>query len=164
MLLVPQDEWSDTLWFEVKELIYDPALAEHLGVDPSLVPAKPDLPTFYQNYSAAHANNRAHLWAMVGAEDKFLGYAGLNKLVLGEWEISTIVADPRRRSSGLGFRAGLKTLKWAFEEDEAEWVFATVPPDHDVRSMAIRCGFRPFGSVVLMDRPAWNKRWAGRIR
>lgn len=163
MKLIHLADMTPELWFEAWEVMYSPYLGDHMGVDPNLTASRPSLSDFYRNIMAAHEAGRFEAWAIV-TEDGFKGYTLLDKSV-GEWEVGSVLADPSDWNSGIGVRATLHALKWAFEEDESEWVVAfTQGKDPNVPRILRRGGFRPLFNYHVMDRDTWNARWAGRVK
>jgi RimJ/RimL family protein N-acetyltransferase len=161
--LVHLRDLTDEQWHNVHSLMFDPRMAEHTGVSPELIAAKPDLVTFYRNLMMAHKADRFEAWAIM-RNDKFYGYTLLDKSAWGEWELGTILTDPDNWGSGVGAKAGLLAMKWAFEKDNSEWVLAFVQNrDPKVRPMLIKAGFRPLSHALVMDKPTWERKWAGRI-
>jgi RimJ/RimL family protein N-acetyltransferase len=159
--LIPLDEMTPDLWYDAWTTMYDPGLADHMGVDPNLVRVPPTLKEFYQNIMDAHRAGRFMGWAIT-AGGVFKGHAILDKQ-LGEWEIGTVLVDPADWNSGLGARATLRACQWAFEEDGAEWVIAfTQGRDPKVPELLHRAGFRPFMHFHVASKDTWDARWRAR--
>lgn len=161
MKFVPLDEMTPAQWHSAWGVMFDQFLGDHMGVDPALLAQKPTLEQFYDNIMAAHADHRFEAWAIVEG-DTYKGHTTLDRQV-GEWEIGTVLADPADWNSGTGVRATLHALKWAFEEDGAEWVVAfTQGKDPNVTRILHRGGFRPLMHFHVMDRETWDARWRAR--
>lgn len=161
MTFVPLKEMTPPQWFRAWQSMYDPAMGEHMGVDPALIAARPTLEQFYENIMRAHESGRFQAWA-IEKGGEFKGYTLLDKTV-GEWEVSGVLVDPRDWGSGIGARATLHALKWAFEEDSAPWVVAfTQGKDPRVPEMLHRGGFRPLMNFHVMDAETWDARWRAR--
>lgn len=164
MKMVPLTELTDDQWYDIKELMFDPSMGSHMGTNPQVLAAKPDLEDFYRMVKIAYETNRYNLWAITDSDGEFLGYVVLDKGTFNEWEIGAVLADPDMWSSGVGVKATLRAMKWVFEEDNAEWLLAfTQGKDPRVRNMLIKGGFRPLSNSLVMDKPTWNDRWAGRL-
>jgi RimJ/RimL family protein N-acetyltransferase len=161
--LIHLRDLTDEQWSDVHRLMFDPRMAEHTGVSAELIAAKPDLVSFYRNIMMAHKADRFQGWAIVRGDD-FLGHAILDKSALGEWELSCVLLDPDDWGTGIGVKAALHALNWAFEKDKTQWVYASVRnKDPKVRRILRKGGFREFSNILLMDAPTWESRWQGRV-
>lgn len=161
MQLVPITDMSPPLWYEVWNAVFDPQMGDHIGADPRIVAMKPSLEVFYQNFMNAVASGNFMAWAIV-KDGRYRGHVTLEKSA-GEWEIGTVLVDPKDWNSGMGVRATLGGLKWAFEENGAEWVIAfTQGKDPKIPQYLHRGGFRPFMHFHVMDRATWDARWRAR--
>jgi len=164
MKLVPLDEMTPEQWYRAWKTMFDPAMAEHVGISPEILAAKPHLEDFYSNIMGAYQQGRYRAWAIIGSGGDFKGYTLLDRTV-GEWEITTVLLDPQDWGRGLGARASLRAGRWAFEEDNAEWVVAfTQGKDPTVADQLKRGGFRPLMNFLVMDRATWNARWRARSK
>jgi RimJ/RimL family protein N-acetyltransferase len=163
MKFVPLDEMTPPLWYHAWNAMFDQDLGDHMGVNPEIIASKPPLEVFYQRVMDSHAEGRFMAWAIV-VGDEFKGYTLFDK-TFGEWEIGTVLIDPKDWGSGLGARATLKALRWAFEEQDIEWVVAfTQGKDPKVAELLHRGGFRPFLHFHVLDKPTWHARWRARRR
>lgn len=163
MELVHLRDLTDEQWHDVYQLMFDPRMAAQTGVNPAFIENKPSLVDFYRNLTMAFKSEKFNGWAIM-RDGIFKGYTVLDKTQFGEWEVGTILLDPDDWGGGMGVRAALQALKWAFEKDNAEWVVAKVQnQDPKVERILQRGGFRAFSNILLMDKPTWNERWKGRI-
>lgn len=162
MRFVPLDEMTPEHWYLAWSTMYDPKTAEHVGVNPAITAAKPPLEAFYTNIMAAFKSGSFRAWAILKGDD-FKGYTLLDKSVLGEWEIVTVLPNPSDWRTTIGIRATQHALKWAFEEDGAGWVIAfTQGKDPSLTAQLHRGGFRPFAHFHILDRETWDARWRAR--
>ena len=162
MKLVPLDEMTPEQWYRAWSTMFNPQVAEHVGVNPAIIAARPSLEDFYQNVMAVHRAGTFEAWAILRGEE-FRGYTLLDKSAVGEWEIVTVLTDPADWGSGLGARATIKAVKWAFEVADSEWVVAfTQGRDPRVHENLVRGGFRPFANLLVLDRQTWDARWRAR--
>ena len=162
MRYVAIEEFDDQQWHDCWRVMYDPDLAAHMGVATELVATPPTLVQFYDNITKAVQEGRFQLFAAVSDEGKYLGHAVLDKR-LGEWELGVVLRDRSDWGSGIGARLAMYALRWAFEEDGAEWVVAfTQGMDLNVPRLLKRGGFRPFANMLLMDRRTFIERWGGK--
>jgi RimJ/RimL family protein N-acetyltransferase len=160
---VPITELSDKHWYQAYLTMFNPKLARHMGVDPLLIANPPSLVQFYQNLMNAHKEGRFMAWGII-REDEYLGHTLLDK-TCGEWEIGTVLKDEKLWGSGLGVRATLRALKWAFEEQDIEWVVAfTQGRDPKVPDLLRRGGFRPLFNYHVMHRDVWKQKWGRRSK
>jgi hypothetical protein len=159
MTLTPIEELTDRQWYDAYMTVYDRDLAFEIGTDPRLVMNPPTLVQFYENIMAAVNAGTFKAWAILDG-DRYRGHTILDKSG-GEWEVGTVIPLDADRSTGAGVRATLHALRWAFLEDESEWVTAFVnhPNTDQVRDFLIRGGFRKFMHFYVMDRSAWETRW-----
>ena len=161
MKFIPLDEMSPELWYDAWETMFDPHLANHMGIDPALLQAKPTLQDFYRNIMVAHNAGRFEGWAIVAGE-QFLGYTILDKRV-GEWESATVLKDEKDWSSGKGAIATMHAFSWAFETDGAEWVVAyTQGKDPRVIEMHEKAGYKRLMNFWVFPRSLWFDRWKPR--
>lgn len=154
---------NDAQWAKAHETFYSLRLLRHMGTDPNAIPEKPTLLNFYSNIMSAIEAGKFKAWAVLDANGDYLGHSILDK-TSGEWEMGAVIADENRWSSGIGVKAALTALKWAFEEDGAEWVVSFVTStDPRVKGMVERGGFKPLFHFHVMHRDTWYEKWHPRM-
>lgn len=154
MQLVHLNDMTPEHWFHAWNAMYDPYLADYMGVQEELVQNKPELPDFYRNITNAHAQGKFQGWAIL-KDDEFRGYTLLDKTV-GEWESGTVLANQEDWSTGLGVFPTFHAWRWAFEEDGAEWVVAfTNGTDPKVMRMHEKIGYKRLLHFWVMSRDNW---------
>ena len=160
MKYVPLSELSDEHWYEAYLTVYDRKLAQYMGTDPRFVVNPPSLVDFYNNITAHMQNGTFMGWAIVDDDENYLGHAILDKST-GEWELGVVVPDESRRGTGIGIRAAIYAMNWAFENPECEWViaYANHPSTDFMRKFLIRAGFRKMMNFYVIDRPTFEERW-----
>ena len=162
MKLVPIEQLSDENWAQAHDTMYDPDLAAHMGSDPALL-QKPTLQEFYCNIMNAVEDGKFRAWALIASDGSYQGHAVLDKSS-GEWEMGAVLKDPALWSRGYGVKAALHAMRWAFEEDHADWVIAfTHGKDPRVYDIVARGGFRPFMHFWAMPKEVWADKWARRM-
>lgn len=160
MRIVPIEELSDAHWADAHKAMYDPKLAEHMGSDPNLIRTPPSLEQFYMNVMDAVEAGKFKAWALLDDDDTYVGHTVLDKSS-GEWESGTMLWNPQHWGSGLGVRATLYALRWAFETDGADWVIAfTNGVDPRVIRMHEKAGYQRFMHFWIFSRHTWETRWA----
>jgi RimJ/RimL family protein N-acetyltransferase len=162
MRFVPLEEMTPEHWYQAWSTMYDPKTADHVGVNPEITAARPPLETFYVNIMNAHRTGIFRAWAIL-KDSEFKGYTLLDKSAVGEWEVVTVLPNPADWGSGIGARATIHAVKWAFETDDANWVIAfTQGKDPKIPKILHRAGFRPFANFHVMDKETWDARWRAR--
>lgn len=159
MRLVPLGELTDAHWFEAWRTVYDPALAMEVGTNPQLIMTPPTLVEFYRNLTGAMEAGNFMGWGIIDG-DRYLGHAVMDRTG-GEWELGVVIPEQDDRHRGTGVRAALHALRWAFEDQGAEWVVAFVNHPHTdyVRDILTRGGFRKLMHFFVMDSATWDERW-----
>lgn len=164
MTLIHALDFNDRQWYDAHLMMYNRDLSFHMGVDPRHIVNPPSLVDFFKNITAAIEAKMFNAWGILSDDGEFLGYVYLDKSTVGEWEVGTVIADPEKRNRGTGVQATLQAMKHVFEVEDSHWCVAfTQGKDPKVRAMLIRGGFIPFANYLVMDRPTWNERWAGRV-
>lgn len=162
-MYIPLTDMTDAQWHDAWDTMFNPKLAAHMGVNPDIIANRPTLVQFFQNIMAAYDANKFRAWGIV-RDGEYLGHVVLDKSAIGEWEVGTSVRNPENWNSGIGVRATLHALQWAFEEDGAEWVVAyTQGEDLNVPRILKRGGFRRLANLWVMDQRTWQDRWAKRL-
>ena len=134
-----------------------------MGGDPAALPPKPPLLQFYSTIMDAVEAGQFMAWGIISPDDKYVGHTILDKST-GEWEMGTVLVDESLWGSGIGVRAALTALKWAFEEDDAEWVISFVnSKDPRVERIVQKGGFRKLLHFWVMDKPTWDAKWRSRM-
>lgn len=159
MTYIPLQDLTDEQWAQAHKAFYSLELIREMGG------AVPDRTLSLQEfYNWAHDEMEAdklHGWAIVDDEE-YLGHVLLVR-PQGEWEVGVAIVDKSLRGSGVGVRAGLYALRYAFEELEAEQVVAFANnPDSGVREMLLRMDFKPMFHFLYINHDAWEVRWSRR--
>lgn len=99
-------------------------------------------------------------WAIIDKDDEYIGHAILDKSS-GEWELGVVVPDETRRGYGIGLRAAIYALNWAFKNEDTQWVvaWANHPGTDFMRKFLTRAGFKKLMNFFVIDRPTFEKRW-----
>lgn len=161
MKLVPIEKLTDDQWEQAWNVMYSLKLARHMGNDTWI--QKPDLLSFYNNIMDAVEAGRFKAWGVIDEYGDYHGHTVLDKST-GEWEMGTVLANEELWSSGIGVRAAAYAMRWAFEEDGANWVIVfTNGRDPRVHSMVERAGFEKFMHFRVMSKRTWNERWKDRV-
>lgn len=158
---IPLEEMNDTQWAAMYAASYSPELIEVMGgtVPDTVIP----LQDFYNKAMDEVEQKQLVGWAIVD-DEAYLGHMFLVR-PHSEWEVGVALVDKETRGHGVGVRAGLYALRFAFEELGAEQVMAfTIAPDGKVKEYVTRMGFRPFLNFMYMPKEVWNDRWAGRVK
>lgn len=166
MKLVPASEFSVEDWFSAYKVVYNAELAPLMGWDfPALGETPPSFTEFFDDWQSKSKAGNLFAWGVFDADGKFVGYTILHRTpAVPEWELGTAIADASKRRAGIGVRATLHALKYAFEELNAEWVWAiSEVKNKEVESILERGGFRRFAHFYLMRHDDFEERWAGRI-
>lgn len=153
------DDLTDAQWEQAHKAFYSLELTrEQGGTLPDVVPS---LQEFYNTTWDAIDSGDLVGWAIVD-DERYLGHALLVH-PHGEWEVGVAVADKQNRGTGMGLRAALYALRYAFEELEAEHVVAfTNNPNSDIRDILLRGGFKPLFHFLYITKDTWEERWARR--
>ena len=135
-----------------------------MGTDPALYMSPPSIVNFYEMTTQRVAQGTLQAWLFYSVKDEPVGYVLLDK-AKGEWELGIAISKVEERNKGLGVRATLHALKWAFEEAHVRWVTAfTQGKDLKVPQMIKRMGFEKLYHFWVMTPEVWEATWAGRIR
>lgn len=123
----------------------------------------PTLQAFYNKMMDELEAKRIYAWAILRDEE----YIGHTILVShqNEWEAGVALANEEDWGSGIGIRAILYALRFAFEELGLKQVIAfTNGADGKARDITIRGGFRPFFHFLMMPVEVWDAKWRGRVK
>lgn len=160
--LVPIENLTDDQWRDAHDAFYSLKLARHMGTDAAQMPPKPDLLTFYSKVMDGVERGVFRAWAIL-RDGKYVGHTILDK-GSGEWEMGTALVDEGLWSSGIGVKAALHAMRWAFEEDNADWVIAfTNGKDPRVKEIVEKGGFRRFAHFWIMPKETWDAKWRPRM-
>lgn len=161
MKIIPIPELTDEQWAQAHEAFFSLKNARRMGTDPNLMPPTPTLLQFYSQIMDRVEAGTFMGWAAIEG-DKYVGHAVLDK-TSGEWEFGVMIQDETKINSGLGARLTLKALRELFENTDAQWAMAFInATDPNVKTMAVRFGFRPFLHFYLLSRCMWNFKWGTR--
>lgn len=161
MTLKHLKDFTDEDWYYAHQIMYDPDVMRVMGA--SEMQNNPlTLVSFYEHSIRSHARGILEGWLII-QHDERVGYVVLDKRN-GEWELGVAIHKPELRGKGVGVKAALQAVKWAFEDDGAEWVTAfTQGTDPKVPRMIERMGFRRLYHIWVMDKATWDERWSGRV-
>ena len=164
MRMVPIQDFNDTDWYNAYQIVYHVETNEIMGTDPEIYTHPPTIVGFYEVATQKVEQEKIQGWLFYDSEDVPTGYVVLDK-TKGEWELGIAIWDPEKRGTGIGVRATLHALKWAFEEKKLKWVTAfTQGTDLKVPQMIKRMGFEKLYHFWVMTPQIWDERWAGRIK
>ena len=162
MKIIPVTDFSDSDWYHAYKFVYDKETNEVMGTDPANYTNPPTIVGFYEMTTQKVEQGILQAWLFF-SKDKPVGYVLLDK-TKGEWELGIAITDPDART-GIGVRAALHALKWAFEEKKLKWVTAfTQGRDLKVPQMMRRMGFEKLYHFWVMTPEAWESNWAGRLK
>lgn len=153
------EDLTDDQWAQAHKAFYSLELTrEQGGTLPDVIPS---LQEFYNTTQDVIEAGNLVGWAIVD-DEKYLGHALLVR-PQGEWEVGVAVADKQDRGTGMGLRAALYALRYAFEELEAEHVVAFANnPNGVMRDILLRGGFKPLFHFLYITKEGWEERWARR--
>lgn len=157
----PLQEMSDEEWGEAHKAFYSLKLTRKMGGPTDYV--TPSLQEFYNTMMDEFDKERLVGWAIIRDGE----YVGHTVLVCphGEWEVGTALVDEGDWGSGLGVRATLYALRFAFEELGAQQVIAfAYNPDGESRGYLERGGFRPMMNFLMMPVEVWDARWKDKVK
>lgn len=162
MRYVKLEDMSDSMWEASHKAYYSLELAREMG---GVINERPPLQDFYNTMMDEIEAGRLIGWALISDEnDEYLGHTVLVK-PHGEWEVGTALVSKSDWGSGMGVRATLHALRYAFEEMGAKQVIAfALNPSGVSKDYLIRGGFRPFLNFLLMPVEVWESRWKGRVK
>lgn len=153
-------ELSDTEWEQLYHGSYNLKVIREMGGDGG---DKPPLQDFYNEQMDRIEAGDLVAWA-IRKDDEHLGHIMLVKSS-GEWEIGVAIIDDERWGSGVGIRAGLYALGFAFEELGAQQVIAfSYGRDPNTKEQFMRIGFRPLSSFLYMPVEVYDTKWRGKIK
>lgn len=160
--LVPIEQLTDEQWATAHDAFYSLRMARHMGTDPAQMPPKPDLLTFYNMVMDNLEAGRFRAWVLF-KDGEYVGHTILDK-GNGEWEMGTALFDEDLWHTGIGVKATLHALRWAFEEDGSDWVIAFVNSrDPRVKEVVRKGGFKPFAHFWVMSKETWDAKWRPRM-
>ena len=162
MILKHLNEFTDEDWFHAHQIMYDPAVNEIMGAQ-EVISNPLTLVSFYEYSIRANKRGLLEGW-LIFSDDAPVGYVILDKRN-GEWELGIAIQTEANRNAGIGVRAGLQAMKWAFETDGSEWVTAfSQGTDTRVPRMMERMGFRRLYHIWVMDMATWYDKWSGSVK
>ena len=160
MKLVPVERLSDQQWQAAWDMMYDLKLTRHIGTENPQ--PKPPLQVFYNEMMDAVERGTLKAWGVVGEDGTYHGHTVLEKST-GEWEMGTVLGNEELWGSGIGFRAAMYALRWAFDHG-AQWALAFVRSrDPRVAEMVEKVGFKKFMHFYVLSRETWDERWASKV-
>lgn len=161
MKLVPASEFDLDLWVAAYAATYNPDLQYEMGLDPE---TQVDFLTFYDDTMGKIRKGTLHGWAVFNGEGEFAAYQMLSlHPSFKEWEVISSVTDRKYVNSGIGIRSHIATVRFAFEELGAQWVWAiSVNRVPSVVSLLERFGYVPFGHVHLLYKDWFARKWGGK--
>lgn len=155
-------KFTDQDWYDAHRIMYDPDVNQVMGAQ-EVINNPLTLVSFYEHSIRMYDRGLLQGW-LIFSNDEPKGYVVLDKRN-GEWELGVAIQKEQDRNAGLGVRAGLGAMKWAFEADGSEWVTAfTQGTDTNVPRMMERMGFRRLYHIWVFDKATWDARWSGRVR
>lgn len=159
LIYKPLEELSDEEWGKAHEAFYSPELTAEMGG----IPQEPvPLQEFYNTTMDSIENGSLVAWAII-KDDEYLGHMLLVN-GSGEWEIGVALVDENRWGSGVGIRAGLYALRFAFEELGAQQVIAfALGRNPNNKAQFERIGFRPFLNFLMMPIEVYDSKWRDRL-
>lgn len=165
MKLVPVTEFDVNQWVETYEAVFNPEMAQRMGWDyVALGESPPSFTEFYDDMRARISSGDMYSWGIYNSDDKMVGYNTLARTRdVPEWEIGTAVSDVGARNSGVGVRAHLEVLDFAFRSLQAEWVWAiSEVQSPEVERILERGGYKRFAHFYLMHKDWYEARWGRR--
>lgn len=161
LIYKPLKELSDEEWAEAHKAFYSLKLTRKMGGSTDYV--TPPLQEFYNAMMDEIEAERLIGWAII-RDGEYIGHTVLVNTP-GEWEIGVALANEEDWGSGVGIRAGLYALRFAFEELGAQQVIAfAYNPDGEARGYIERVGFRPMMNFLMMPVEVWNAKWKGKVK
>jgi RimJ/RimL family protein N-acetyltransferase len=155
-------EFTDEDWFNAHQIMYDQAVMDVMGSQ-ERIPNPPTLVTYYEYSIRAHERGALEGW-LIYKGDEPLGYVLLDSSN-GEWELGVAIRNASDRNRGVGIRAVLHALRWAFETKGVEWVTAfSLGTDTKVPRMLKKFGFRRLYHFWVLDKATWFDKWSGRLK
>lgn len=151
---------TDAQWADAHAGFYNLKVVREMGGE---IYTPLSLHEFYDETMTEIEEGRLVGWAIIKG-DEYLGHMMLvNKS--GEWEIGVAIIDEARWGSGVGIRAGLYALRFAFEELGTKQVIAFFQGRNpDTKEQFLRIGFRPFLNFLIMPVEVYDTKWRGRIK
>lgn len=156
---IPLQEMDDSMWQEAHKAFFSLELNREMGGGGTEVLPLQD---FYNSTMDEIEAGNLVGWAIADGEE-YLGHMLLVR-PQGEWEVGVALASKERRGSGIGVRACLYALRYAFEELGAQQVIAFAHnPNGVAGDMLLRGGFVSMFHFLYMNRDMWRARWGGRV-
>ena len=155
-------DFTDEDWYHAHHIMYDEDVNREMGAQ-EVLQNPLTLVSFYEHSVRSYNRGILNGW-LIFSDDEPVGYVVLDKRN-GEWELGVAIQNKNNRNKGIGVRASLQAMQWAFEEDDSEWVTAyTQGTNTNVPKMMERMGFRRLYHLWVFDKATWNERWSGRVR
>lgn len=153
------EDMDDAMWAEAHKAYYSLELTREMGGPTDY--EVPTLQSFYNMMMDAIDEGQMYGWTIL-KDDEYAGHAALVKRET-EWEVGVAVVSQEDRGRGLGIRAGLHALRFAFEELGAKQIIAfAYNPNGIAKGMIERIGFRPFLNFLMLPIEVWEEKWARR--